>query len=340
MSDAEYEDYLCQEFIRSDGKINPIDKRRLVYGKGPYLGYIALCKAYGYDVNNLLSEERTFQYNSGLRSPSRSPTRSPTRSPVRTIPLRPTVSTVSPVRPTVSGSTSISPLRSTQPISITPLPRTVSPVEITSFSEQVVQPAPPLTPQRSLTVRTAPNLSIPTVRGPSIQAQYSERVEQIGDERFDPDPVTTVTETRSAPVRTTVRGPYGPGGSMVTTTGVYKPPAQRQYTTYDYPEHPVQSVGNRVVNSNSVRPVYNTRTINVGEEEFDPDPITTVVEEPGLSIRDEVYGPYGPNGEMIRTTGVHNLPGTRRYITTDIPNHSVRTNSNTYSASYSDNDYY
>src|SRR4029079_2164721 len=100
---SEYEEDLCERFIAGNGKVNPIDGKRLQYGKGPYLGFIALCKSdkfNRYDVDHLLTAELTAERtvmcsSSRSRSPPRSPTRS--RSPVRSIPLR----------PTVSGSTSI-----------------------------------------------------------------------------------------------------------------------------------------------------------------------------------------------------------------------------------------
>lgn len=310
---TDYEDDLCQRFI-ANPNVNPIDGKRLVYGKGPYVGFVALCKIYNYNVDHLLSPELTAQH-AGSRSPSRSrsPPRSPSRirTPVRTIPLRSTgyeeSVSLSPVRAV--------PLRSTESAEITPISpvRTISPL--------------PVEQTRSLSVRSSPALSIPVVRGPSLQAQYSERRETIGRETFDPDPVTTVTRIPSSPVRTTVQGPYGPGGQDTVVSGVYTPPDQLQYTTYDYPEHEIVRGNNRtVINNSPIRPVYNSRTVTVGNEQFDPDPITRVVEEPGTLVREDVFGPYGPNGEYVRVSGVHTLPGQRRYITTDIPNHTVRTN--------------
>lgn len=301
MTDPEYENELCEAFL-DNPNVNPIDGKRLIYGKGPYIGFVALCRTYGYDTTGLLSEELNNRYY-GSRSPSRSRSPQRSRSPVRSLPLRDT-SVRSPVRsiplrPTESGS-----------VEIAPLSKSVS------FE---VNPAPPLNVQRSVATRSSPPLSVPIVRGPSIQAQYSETRETIGEETFDPDPVTTVTRTSQPPVRTTVRGPYGVNGEYANTTGVYKAPDQLRYTTYDYPEH---RVGTRV------SPTYNSQTITTGREEFDPDPITRVIEESSRSVREDVIGPYGPNGENVRVSGVHTLPGQRRYVTIDYPNHSVVTNTN------------
>lgn len=344
-----YENSLCEEFIKNP-KINPIDGKRLIYGKGPYLGYVALCKVYNYDVNHLLSAELTEEhYGARSRSPSRS--RSPPRSPVRTIPLRPTenveITPVSrspvrsvPLHPTISASRAIpygsveseeTIIQPAPPISLSTRssPSLSTSVESgyypTISTSRAVQP---ISPVRSLSTLSSSPLSIPVVRGPSIPVQYSEHRETIGRETFDPDPVTTVTRVSSPPVRTTVRGPYGPGGAYVNTTGVYKAPDQLQYTTYDYPEHEVVrgTTSRTVINNSPVRPVYSSRTETIGEEKFDPDPVTQVIEEQSRSFKEEVIGPYGPNGENVRISGIHTIPGQRRYITTDIPNHTVRSN--------------
>lgn len=301
MADPEYENELCEAFINNPS-VNPIDGKRLIYGKGPYIGFVALCRTYNYDTTGLLSEELTDKHVES-RSRSRSPIRSGTRSPVRSIPLRNTASRSPvrsiPLRPTESGS-----------VEIKPLSKSIS------FE---IDPAPPLSVQRSITTRSSPPLSVPIVRGPSIQAQYSERRETIGEETFDPDPVTTVTRISSQPVRTTVRGPYGVNGEYVNATGVYKAPDQLRYTTYDYPEHRVGS---------QARPSYSTQTVTTGTEEFDPDPVTRVIEQSSRTVREDVIGPYGPNGENVRVSGTHTLPGQRRYLTMDYPNHTVVSNSN------------
>jgi hypothetical protein len=74
------------------------------------------------------------------------------------------------------------------------------------------------------------------------QPAYNARTEQIGTETFDPDPVTKVSEIPSRSVRTAVKGPYGPNGETVLTTGVYTAPGRRVYSTVDVPEHEVRSV--------------------------------------------------------------------------------------------------
>jgi hypothetical protein len=92
----------------------------------------------------------------------------------------------------------------------------------------VITPTPIITP--------AP-IARPVVPGPI----YSQRVEKLGDETFDPDPVTSVIDTPSTAVRRTANGPYGPNGENINITGVHKLPGTRTYTTRDIPEHPVTS---------------------------------------------------------------------------------------------------
>jgi len=70
---------------------------------------------------------------------------------------------------------------------------------------------------------------------------YSQRVEKLGEETFDPDPVTSVVDTPPTTIRRTVNGPYGPSGENMDVTGVHKIPGQRTYVTRDIPEHPVVS---------------------------------------------------------------------------------------------------
>jgi hypothetical protein len=64
----------------------------------------------------------------------------------------------------------------------------------------------------------------------------------------------------------------------------------------------------------------------LGDETFDPDPITSVVDKPPTTLRRTVTGPYGPNGENIEISGVHKIPGQRTYVTADIPEHRVTSN--------------
>lgn len=70
---------------------------------------------------------------------------------------------------------------------------------------------------------------------------YSQRVEKLGDETFNPDPVTSVIDTPPTTLRRTVNGPYGPSGENIDVTGIHKIPGQRTYVTRDIPEHPVVS---------------------------------------------------------------------------------------------------
>lgn len=156
---------------------------------------------------------------------------------------------------------------------------------------------------------------------------YSERVETIGDETFDPDPYTTVSETSSSRSQKTVRGPYGENNEDVIVSGVYSKPGVRTYTTRDIPEHRVRT-GN-VNNNSTVRsypsPLVSQRSERVGVETFDPNPITDVRVSQPQSVRKTVIGPYGTNGENIPITGTYTGQGTRIVRTRDIPEHEVRT---------------
>lgn len=73
-------------------------------------------------------------------------------------------------------------------------------------------------------------------------------------------------------------------------------------------------------------PVYSQRVEKLGDETFDPDPVTSVIDTPPTTLRRTVNGPYGPNGENIDVTGVHKIPGQRTYVTRDIPEHPVVSN--------------
>lgn len=100
------------------------------------------------------------------------------------------------------------------------------PVQPMVVSQPVLAPQPvmttqyvqrPITPPRSVAVRQ----------------------ELVGQEAFDPDPQTYITETPQPARRLTVAGPYGPNGEPTRVSGVYKPPNVRTYTTHDVHEHPV-----------------------------------------------------------------------------------------------------
>lgn len=70
-------------------------------------------------------------------------------------------------------------------------------------------------------------------------------------------------------------------------------------------------------------PIYSQKVVQLGNETFNPDPVTSVVETPGQSVRRTVSGPYGENGEETQVTGTHKIPGQRKYITKNIPEHDV-----------------
>jgi len=73
-------------------------------------------------------------------------------------------------------------------------------------------------------------------------------------------------------------------------------------------------------------PIYSQRVEQLGEETFNPDPVTSVLDKPPTTVRRTVNGPYGPSGENIDVTGIHKIPGQRTYITRDIPEHAVTSN--------------
>jgi len=106
------------------------------------------------------------------------------------------------------------------------------------------QPTCPMTQPTCPLVRPAVQQTCPLVRPqvPLVPSPvYSQRVERLGDETFDPDPVTSVIDSPPTTLRRTVNGPYGPNGENIDVTGVHKIPGQRTYVTRDIPEHPVTS---------------------------------------------------------------------------------------------------
>jgi len=298
---------LCRDFIKNP-KQDPIDGHRLVPGKNPYKGYVALCLENNFSVDYMLDEDFINELSSKpkktvVKSPRNiSIPRSPPRSPLRSQPLLPRSV------PSATRSDNL-PMRSEKKLEV-----------ITPQSTQTVYPrvvGPSVVVNRSL-------LPAPT-------PLYTQRTEQIGTERFDPDPVTTMTTIPGRSVRETVRGPYGPHGEDVVVSGVRKLPGQVVYSTADIPEHEVRSVHNgyntySVSQSKSAYPApsYNTRTEKIGNETFDPDPVTTVTDIPSRSVRTTVRGPYGAAGENVVTTGVYTSQGGRIYSTADIPEHEVR----------------
>lgn len=118
----------------------------------------------------------------------------------------------------------------------------------------VARPLCPLPLQEPLIQQTCPRIRpiiqpVPQPTCPFVQPQvplvpsavYNQRIERLGEETFDPDPVTSVIDTPGTAVRRTVNGPYGPSGENMDITGVHKIPGQRTFVTRDIPEHPVTS---------------------------------------------------------------------------------------------------
>jgi len=315
---------ICRDFIKNP-KQDPIDGHRLVPGKNPYKAYVAMCLENDFSVDYMLDEDFINELSS---KPKKTLVKSPRNI---SIPRSP--------RSTKNMSIPRSPLRS-QPLLPRSVPSTIRSDNLPMRSEKKLEV---LTPQSTQSI-------YPRVVGPSVQTfvqksgakplipapipSYTQRTEQIGTERFDPDPVTTVTTIPGRSVRQTVRGPYGPRGEDVVVSGVRKLPGQVVYSTADIPEHEVRSVHNgyNMTQNRSVYPApsYNTRTEKIGNETFDPDPITTVTDIPSRSVRTTVKGPYGSNGEDVVVSGVHKLPGRRVYSTADIPEHEIRSVNNGY----------
>ena len=130
-----------------------------------------------------------------------------------------------------------------QPICPVPQPICPIPQPTCPLIQPVIKPTCPYANY------TAPQVFSPPVFTPMVKPQvplvpspiYSQRVEQLGDETFDPDPVTSVIDKPPTTLRRTVNGPYGPSGENIDVTGIHKIPGQRTYVTRDIPEHPVTS---------------------------------------------------------------------------------------------------
>lgn len=107
------------------------------------------------------------------------------------------------------------------------------------YIQPVVQPTCPFQQPYLAPIPIVPIVKpqVPIVPSPV----YSQRTELVGPETFDPDPVTTFTETPPTAVRRNVQGPYGPNNENIEVSGVHKLPGQRTYVTRDIPEHPVTS---------------------------------------------------------------------------------------------------
>lgn len=104
---------------------------------------------------------------------------------------------------------------------------------------------------------------------PQIPTQHmGTRTYPVGGEHFDPDPHTVVTQSPPTPRRTTVVGPYGPGGQNIQISGTYTPPGTVTATTYDIGHHPVvstpahgQVVMSQPNSPSSFRPVMPTTAV-------------------------------------------------------------------------------
>jgi hypothetical protein len=341
---------LCRDFM-ANPRINPLDGGRLIPGKGPYNGFVALCQANDFDVDYMLDDE----FIEGLKSKSARSTslpRSPRSPRSMRSPTSPSFSSSRSVlssQPTLPKSAPLS-LPPRSPISVTPIsmPRS-SPVPAPIISPVPVQPAKRMvcgSYSKPVTVPTIPSVSYPRVVSPSITRSsapapmVSQRTESVGRETFNPDPITEVTETPPTSVRRSVKGPYGSNGEDVIIPGIHTLPGTRTYTTTDFPEHEVRSINGSIVNSvgtmNSVgtgstltkrvrypQPSYEVRSESIGKETFDPDPTTTVTDYPEQRSRITARGPYGRSGEDTIVNGTYKSQGRRVYSTSDIPEHEV-----------------
>jgi len=297
---------ICRDFIKNPKK-DPIDGHRLVPGKNPYRGYVAMCLENDFDVDYMLNDDFIRELSSNPKkstSPSGSPRNiSIPRSPRKSTPMR-------------------SPLRS-EPV----LPRSVP-----SITKQDNVSSRSINKNLNLATQQVTQTVYPRVVSParSPNASYTTRTEQIGVETFDPDPITTVTKIPGTVEKKVVRGPYGQNGENTVVSGVYKSPGIVVYSTSDIPEHEVRSVHNGYnlqTSTNKVLyppPVINSRSEKMGNERFDPDPVTTVTNIPAKSVRTLVRGPYGPSGENVITAGVYTTPAKKIYTTADIPEHEIR----------------
>ena len=350
---------ICRNFIKNP-KEDPFDGHRLVPGKKPYKSYVSMCAENDFDVDYMLDANFIRELSSSTKR-STSPARSPAKSP-RTIliPRSPKSSSLrSPLR-----SQPVLPRSIPSVIKQDNLPRSVSSVikqDNLPNNKRSVQGEAPLLPVRSfsnnrldISIPQSTQAIYPRVVGPtrsvsnerSVQrgiplipnASYTTRSEQIGVERFDPDPVTMVTKIPERSERKIVRGPYGANGEKVEIPGVHKLPGQIIYSISDIPEHEVRSVHNgynkstmtndtsSMVNNRVLypAPIYKSRSEQIGNETFNPDPVTTVTSIQPKTMRTTVRGPYGQAGENVITSGVYTAPGRKVYTTADIPEHEVR----------------
>jgi hypothetical protein len=118
---------------------------------------------------------------------------------------------------------------------------------------------PPLVPSpRVAQIPQAPALpryAVPSsVPGVPPARVLGSQTTQVGQPHFDPDPERRVSFTPGVPQRRIITGPYGPGGSQATVTGVYTPPGTLTTTTVDISNHPVIPVAGSPVAPTVVRP--------------------------------------------------------------------------------------
>ena len=329
---------ICSDFIENPHR-DPLDGHRLMPGKGPYRGFVALCAENNYEVDYMLEDDFIKSLSSN-KTRSTSQTRSPARStsPVRsTSQARSTSPTRSPARST-STTRSTSPTRSPlRPTSKNVIPGSAMDdrsVPRLVKSRNVIVPEVTYPETTSAVVSSVPqvitaDVTYPRVVGPSVRTNapvptLTVRSERIGNETFNPDPIMSVMETPERTVRETVRGPYGKGGNIAPISGTHKYPGQRTYTTSNIPEHEVRSMGNNIRPMNGPPiPFLISRTEQIGTETFNPDPMTHVKEVQARSYQETVRGPYGNNGENVLVSGVHKVPGQRVYTTKNIPAHEV-----------------
>lgn len=118
------------------------------------------------------------------------------------------------------------------------------------------QPACPIVPPTCPSVKPVcpskqcPYAQVKTYTAPIIQAPvavvpnatYSERIEKVGIDSFDPDPISTSVEIPGQVVRRNVVGPYGPSGENIQISGLHRTAPTRRIITRDIGEHPVNLV--------------------------------------------------------------------------------------------------
>ena len=121
----------------------------------------------------------------------------------------------------------MNPVHSVVPVTSTVVPVTSTVIPVTSTVTPTVIPV-------TTNISTMPKQNIPI-------PVYRQKVVQLGNETFDPDPETTVVVTPGQSIRRAVTGPYGNGGTETQVTGVHTIPEQNTYITKNIPKHDVIS---------------------------------------------------------------------------------------------------